>query len=72
MRVRIDPDRCFVCGLCAEVCPEMFAVGRLDVRANFERVLDGLEAECFEAAAQCPRGAIWMAEVPRWLVVSLA
>ena len=72
MRVRIDPDRCFLCGLCAEICPDLFEIERMDVRATFELVPAGFEAACFEAAAQCPRGAIWLAEVPRRLVLAQA
>ena len=72
MRVRIDPESCFLCGLCAELCPGLFEIRRMDVRASFERVPEGLEADCLEAAVQCPRGAIWLAEVPRRLVPSPA
>lgn len=68
MRVRIDPDTCFHCGLCAELCPEMFEVGRVLVRASFEEVPIGRERATFLAAAQCPRGAIWLAEVPEKLL----
>ncbi len=68
MRVRIDPDTCFHCGLCAEICPTMFEVGRVLVRASFEEVHQGQERSTFLAAAQCPRGAIWLAEVPSNLI----
>ncbi len=70
MRVRIDPECCFLCGLCAEICPQVFEIERMDVRAAFERVPDGFEAGVFEASAQCPRGAIWLAEVPRRLILA--
>lgn len=68
MRVRIDPATCFLCGLCAELAPGVFEVHRLVVRTAYEEVPAGQERACFDAAAQCPRGAIWLAEVSRDLV----
>jgi ferredoxin len=65
MRVRIDPEACFHCGLCAEIAPAVFEIHRVEVRAAFERVPAGMERSILEAAASCPRGAIWLAEVQR-------
>ncbi len=65
MRVRVDQERCFICGLCEDICPGLFQVRRWEVRASFEKVPGSLEALCYDAAVQCPRGAIWLAEVPR-------
>ncbi len=71
MRVRIDPDTCFHCGLCAEISPELFHIERVMVRATFERVPTGHEQACLDAAARCPRGAIWLAEVPTELLANV-
>jgi ferredoxin len=68
MRVRIDPETCFLCGLCAEIAPAIFEIECVDVRAAFERVPPGHERVVYEAASRCPRGAIWLAEVPGHLV----
>ncbi len=71
VRVRIDPDSCFHCGLCAELCPAVFEVDFVLVRASFERVPEGSERQVFDAAAQCPRGSIWLAEVPKQLLANV-
>ena len=56
MNVRVNQDECIGCGVCAQICPEVFD---LDEDAGKARVLRPEGAECAqEAADSCPVGAI--------------
>jgi len=53
----VDADLCVSCGLCAQVCSDVFEMGP----EGTARVKDGanLDADCVQDAAdQCPVGAI--------------
>jgi ferredoxin len=55
-RPKVDKDLCVSCGLCAQVCPEVFELGSevAQVKASAD-----LNADCIEDAIdQCPVGAI--------------
>ena len=54
MKATIDRDGCVSCGLCAEICPQVFAIdddGRAKVIAQPQR---GNVHEAREAEASCP------------------
>lgn len=56
MNVRVNQDECIGCGVCAQICPEVFD---LDEDAGKARVLRPEGAECAqEAADSCPVGCI--------------
>ena len=53
----VDKDLCVSCGLCTQVCPEVFELGPDDI-AQVKKGAD-LNAACIQDAAdQCPVGAI--------------
>ena len=59
MAVKVDKEKCIGCGLCSNLCPEVFELGE-DGKA---RVKEGADLEknkdCIkEAAESCPVGAI--------------
>ena len=59
MVVKVDKEKCIGCGLCPNICPEVFELGE-DGKA---RVKDGADLEknkdCIkEAVESCPVGAI--------------
>jgi ferredoxin len=73
MRVWIDQKACVGNGICAEICPDVFALGDGDIAYVHDgnRILsDGpggalsvrpsLEASVLEAAEECPAGCIYL------------
>jgi ferredoxin len=61
MKVYVDEDLCTGCGICEEMCPEVFEVGDDDI----SRIIS--EEECEEhdvkdVAAECPSEAIIVEE----------
>lgn len=63
MRATVDGDLCIGCGLCAEICPEVFI---MNDEAIAEVIADPVPAEAAEkareAAASCPVEAITIDE----------
>ena len=59
MEVRIE-DTCSACGLCAETCPEVFALEDDDeiARVLVSTVAEELEDQVQQAADECPVEAI--------------
>ncbi len=59
MRATVDPDLCTGCGLCEEVCPEVFEMNADGVaESNVDQVSSELEGATRDAADQCPVEAI--------------
>lgn len=59
MKAIVDQDACIGCGLCVDVCPavfEMNAVGKAEDKGDV--VPGDVEADCKDAAEQCPVDAI--------------
>ena len=59
MKAYVDPELCISCGLCAEMCPDVFKMQE----DNMAKAIEGpvpseLEASCREAASACPVDAI--------------
>jgi len=58
MRVTVDPGLCIGCTLCAQVCPEVFKMEIDKAIAYTDPVPEAFQADCREAASQCPVDAI--------------
>ena len=57
MRVRIE-DSCTLCGLCADICPEVFGLGDLKAEVITNDIPPESEDLVTEAAKECPVEAI--------------
>lgn len=57
MKAMVDKDLCISCGLCPEICPDVFAMGD-DEKALVKENSDCSAECCREAADSCPVGAI--------------
>jgi len=59
MRAVVDQDLCIGCGLCPELCPEVFEMGEDDkAHVKTDPVPPESEESCRQAADQCPQSAI--------------
>lgn len=63
MKAIVDKDTCISCGLCVDVCPQVFSMDQ-DEKAEAQDTVVPLNAEasCRDAAQQCPVEAIKITE----------
>lgn len=63
MEARIDRDACIGCGLCTEICPEVFEMDDEGIAIVIKSpVPQDLEDQAQDAADQCPTDAISIEE----------
>jgi len=59
MKVHVDKDICISCGLCINICDEVFQWGDDDkAEAIEEEISEHLEDDIIEAIESCPTEAI--------------
>jgi ferredoxin len=58
MKTKVDSDICIGCGLCVEICPEVYEMEDDLAVAIVDVVPKELESACKEAEEQCPVTAI--------------
>jgi ferredoxin len=58
MKAAIDQDLCVGCGLCPDICPEVFEMGEDTATVKVVDVPAAVEASCVEAMESCPVEAI--------------
>ncbi len=54
MKAKVDPDLCTACGLCPEICPDVFELGDDVATVKVPEVPAEAEESCREAAQECP------------------
>ncbi len=62
MKAKVDPNTCTGCGLCADVCPQIFVMDGDIAVANTGIVPSESEEICRDAAEGCPVEAISIEE----------
>ena len=63
MKAAIDKSLCIGCGLCTEVCPQVFEMGDDNIaQVKTDPVPPEAEDRCRQAADQCPGVAIQIQE----------
>lgn len=58
MKVRIDREGCIACGLCIEVCPEVFRFAEDGLSEVYEEPTEDVYDQVKEAAESCPVAVI--------------
>ena len=58
MKAIVDKELCVGCGLCPELCPEVFQMEGDTAGVKVDQVPAGAEEACRDAAQQCPAEAI--------------
>ena len=62
MKAVVDPEICIGCGLCPQVCPEVFRMEGDKAVAYVSPVPAAFESTAKEGAEQCPVAAIRIEE----------
>jgi len=63
MKASVDKELCLGCGICVEVCPEVFEMDDDNkAQAKVNLVPPESEGSCRDAADQCPESAIKIEE----------
>ncbi|MFH1652800.1 MAG: ferredoxin [Pseudomonadota bacterium] len=62
MKVIVDRETCIGCGICPDVCPEVFEMGDDVAIVKVDEIPDGMEEAVKDAASQCPVEAISVEE----------
>lgn len=65
MTAHVDREGCIGCGLCCEICPQVFRLADDNLATAYAPVLAANAASAREAEHSCPVAVIQIAESPR-------
>lgn len=58
MKAHVDGDACIGCGLCVDICPDVFKMDDDKAIVHADPVPESAEEQCQNAADECPVTAI--------------
>lgn len=58
MKVQVDAELCVGCGLCVDLCPDVFVMEEDKAKVKANPVPSGSEGSCNKAKEDCPVEAI--------------
>lgn len=58
MKASVDKEGCISCGMCIEICPEIFRMGEDDVAEVYKEVNEEHMEAAQEARDECPVAVI--------------
>lgn len=61
MKISVN-EECILCGLCEDICPEVFEMGEEVAVVKLDPVPSEYREKCREAAEECPTEAIEIEE----------
>ena len=62
MKATVNEDLCVGCGLCAEICPDVFKMAGETATVIADPGTPRAETDCRDARDQCPVNAIALSE----------
>jgi ferredoxin len=62
MKAKVDRSGCIGCGLCAEICPEVFRIDDDGLAEAYAEVASSNEDKAIEARDSCPVSVIFIKE----------
>lgn len=62
MKAEIDRSGCIACGLCAELCPEVFRMAEDGLAEVYAEVEESVKESAIEARDSCPVSVISIEE----------
>ncbi len=62
MKATVDPVKCTGCGICCDICPEVFELASDLAKVKTDIVPPAAEEKCREAEMNCPVEAIALQE----------
>ena len=59
MKIKVNKEKCLICGMCTSICEEVFEFSdEGDIKVNNEKITEDNKEEVKEAKENCPVGAI--------------